>query len=74
MDAEAAQMIGAGLACVALAGVGIGLGNLFATSIATFGRNPSVMGKLQPIMLLGFALVEATGLFALVIAFILVFR
>ena len=73
MEVEAAKMIGAGLACIGLAGVGVGIGNVFATRIATFGRNPSVQQKLQPIMFLGFALVEAIGLFALVIAFILLF-
>ena len=73
MEIEAAKMIGAGLAAIALAGVGVGIGNVFATSIATFGRNPSVRESLQPIMFLGFALVEAIGLFALVIAFVLLF-
>ena len=71
MEIEAAKMIGAGLACIGLAGVGIG--NVIATSIATFGRNPASQDKLQPIMFLGFALVEAIGLFALVVAFILLF-
>jgi F-type H+-transporting ATPase subunit c len=73
MEIEAAKMIGAGLAAIALAGVGVGIGNVFATSIATFGRNPSVMGKLQGFMWIGFALVEAIGLFALLIAFIVLF-
>lgn len=73
MEIEAAKMIGAGLACIALAGVGVGIGNVFSTAIATFGRNPASQAKLQPIMFLGFALVEAIGLFALVIAFILLF-
>ncbi|MCB1972364.1 MAG: F0F1 ATP synthase subunit C [Geminicoccaceae bacterium] len=73
MEIEAAKMIGAGLACIGLAGVGIGIGNVIATSIATFGRNPAAQDKLQPIMFLGFALVEAIGLFALVVAFILLF-
>ncbi len=73
MEVEAAKMIGAGLATIGLAGVGVGIGNVFATSIATFGRNPAARQALQPIMFLGFALVEAIGLFALVIAFILLF-
>ncbi|MCB2055086.1 MAG: F0F1 ATP synthase subunit C [Geminicoccaceae bacterium] len=73
MEIEAAKMIGAGLACIGLAGVGMGVGNVFATSIATFGRNPASREVLQPIMFLGFALVEAIGLFALVIAFIILF-
>lgn len=73
MELEAAKMIGAGLACIALVGVALGIGNVFATAIATFGRNPAARTALQPIMFLGFALVEAIGLFALVIAFIMLF-
>ena len=30
MEVEAAKMIGAGLAVIALAGVGVGIGNIFA--------------------------------------------
>ena len=40
MEIEAAKMIGAGLAAIGLAGVGVGIGNVFATTIATIGRNP----------------------------------
>ena len=38
METEAAQMIGAGLAAIGLGGVGVGIGNVFATTIATIGR------------------------------------
>ena len=34
MEVEAAKMIGAGLACIALFGVGIGIGNIFSMLIA----------------------------------------
>ena len=40
MEIEAAKMIGAGLAAIALAGVGVGIGNVFATTIATIGPQP----------------------------------
>jgi len=30
MDVNAAKMIGAGLACIALVGAGVGIGNVFA--------------------------------------------
>ena len=35
MENEAAQTIGAGLAAIGLGGVGVGLGTVFATTIAT---------------------------------------
>ena len=73
MDLAAAKMIGAGLAVIALFGVGIGIGNIFSTLIATVGRNPSVQQRVFPFAIIGFALVEAVGLFALLISFLILF-
>ncbi|MBI1207621.1 MAG: F0F1 ATP synthase subunit C [Azospirillum sp.] len=73
MDGEAAKFIGAGLAAMALAGVGIGIGNIFSTLMASIARNPSVQTKIFPVGILGFALTEAVGLFALLIAFLILF-
>jgi F-type H+-transporting ATPase subunit c len=73
MEVEAAKMIGAGLATIALFGVGIGIGNIFSTLIATVGRNPSVQQRVFPYAIIGFALVEAIALFALLIAFLVLF-
>lgn len=70
---QAAKMIGAGLAAIGLAGAGVGIGNVFATSIATIGRNPSVQARITGIMWIGFALVEAIALFGLLVAFIVLF-
>jgi F-type H+-transporting ATPase subunit c len=73
MELDAAKMIGAGLATIALFGVGIGIGNIFSTLISTVGRNPSVQQRVFPFAIIGFALVEAVGLFALLIAFLILF-
>ncbi len=73
MDLQAAKMIGAGLAVVALLGVGIGIGNIFSSLISSIARNPSARDQLFPIGLLGFALTEAVALFALLIAFLILF-
>ena len=73
MELDAAKMIGAGIATLALAGIGIGLGNIFGSFITGVFRNPSAAPKAQTSMFLGFALTEATGLFALVIAFLILF-
>lgn len=69
----AAKSIGAGLATIALAGVGAGIGVLFAGYCIGFSRNPNVKGDLFGIVILGFALTEAIGLFALMMAFLLLF-
>jgi F0F1-type ATP synthase membrane subunit c/vacuolar-type H+-ATPase subunit K len=60
MDVEAARMIGAGLAVFALLGVGLGIGQIFSTLINAIARNPS--------------LTEAVALFALLIAFLILFK
>lgn len=73
MDVEAAKMLGAGIAVIALLGVGLGLGNIFATLIASVARNPAARDIVFPIGILGFALTEAVALFALVIAFLILF-
>jgi F-type H+-transporting ATPase subunit c len=73
MELEAAKMIGAGLAVLALFGVGIGIGNIVSSLVSSLARNPSVRTTVFPLAMLGFALVEAVGLFALLIALIILF-
>jgi F-type H+-transporting ATPase subunit c len=74
MDVDAARMIGAGLAVFALFGVGIGIGNIFSTLISSIARNPDVKKDVFNIGILGFALTEAVALFALLIAFLILFK
>lgn len=73
MEVAAAKLIGAGLAAMALIGAGIGVGNVFGSYLSGALRNPSAAASQQTNLLLGFALCEATGLFGLVVAFILMF-
>ena len=73
MEMEAAKLIGAGLAVIALAGVGVGIGNIFAGLVTAIGRNPSAKNEVFGIGILGFALTEAVALFALVIALLLLY-
>ena len=73
MEPEAAKLIGAGLATIALAGAGIGIGTIFGNYLSGALRNPSAAPGQFPNLLLGFALAEATRLFGLVIALILLF-
>jgi F-type H+-transporting ATPase subunit c len=71
MEVEAAKMIGAGLAVIALAGVGVG--NIFSALVTSIARNPAARGEVFGIGILGFALTEAIALFALVVALLLLF-
>ena len=70
---QSAKMIGAGLATIGLAGVGAGVGIVFPALITAFGRNPSLREQLFGFTILGFALTEAVGLFALMMAFLILF-
>ena len=62
--------IGAGFAVI---GAGIGIGNIFSSFIEAVGRNPGARGEVFTMTMLGFALVEAIALFALVIALVILF-
>jgi F-type H+-transporting ATPase subunit c len=74
MGIQAAQMIGAGLACIALVGAGIGIGNVFGSYLEGALRNPGAAASQTTNMYLGFALCEATGLFGLLVALIILFK
>ena len=68
-----AKIIGSGLATIGIAGAGVGIGLVFAALINALSRNPALRPLLFSYTILGFALVEATGLFALMIAFLLLY-
>lgn len=69
----AAKLIGAGLACIALGGAAVGVGQIFAALIQGTSRNPSLRKELFNTAILGFALTEALGLFALMMALIFLY-
>ncbi len=71
MDAEAAKLIGAGLATIPLAGAGVGLGLIFGNFLSGAFRNPSASAANQTTMLLGFALTEFTGLLGFTISILI---
>lgn len=69
----AAKLIGAGLATIALAGAGAGIGNVFGSLVIAVSRNPNEKDELTRLAVLGFALTEAIALFALMMAFLILF-
>ena len=70
---QAAKLIGAGSALIALAGVGAGIGIVFGSLIQSAGRNPLMAKQLMGYALLGFALCESIALFTLLVAFLILF-
>ena len=73
MDVESARLLGAGLASIALIGAGVGIGIIFGNYLSGALRNPSAAPGQFTNLLIGFALAEATGLFGLLIALIILF-
>jgi F-type H+-transporting ATPase subunit c len=69
----AAKLIASGIASIGVIGAGIGIGTIFGSYLIAVSRNPVMKSEMFSIMLLGFALVEATALFALMISFLLLF-
>jgi F-type H+-transporting ATPase subunit c len=73
MELESAKLIAAALALLPILGVGIGLGNMFSSYFDAIGRNPSAEDKLNKKLFLLFAFVEALGIFALLVSFMILF-
>ena len=65
--------LGAGTAMIAGIGPGIGEGNAVAKACEAIGRQPECKGDVTSTMLMGCAIAETTGLYALVIAILLIF-
>jgi F-type H+-transporting ATPase subunit c len=65
---QVSQNIGMGSAAIGLGGAGIGIGMVFAALLMAVARNPSMRGQLFSYAILGFAFVEAIGLFDLMVA------
>ncbi len=57
--------IGAGLAAI---GVGIGIGRIGGQAVEAMARQPEMANKIQTAMIIAAALVEAVGLFAVVVS------
>ena len=73
MDAEAAKLLGAGLAAIGAGLASLGVGNVFASFLESALRNPAAADGQQGRLFIGFAAAELLGLLAFVIAMILVF-
>lgn len=71
--AEMGKFIGAGLACFGLGGAGIGVGTVVGNYLAGALRNPAAAGGQTATLFLGIAFAEALGIFAFLIAMLLMF-
>ena len=70
---EAARLIGAGLAAIGVTGGGIGIGSGVGGAVQAMGRNPDAAPLIQTNMIIGIAFAEAVAIYALAVAFIILF-
>ncbi len=77
MEAEAAALLGkylgAGLACTAMAGAGVGVGTIVGNYLAGALRNPAAAASQTGNLFVGIAFAEALGIFGFLIALLLLF-
>ena len=65
--------IGAGLSLIAGIGPGIGEGYAVGKACEAIGRQPESKGAVTSTMIMGCAIAETTGIYALVISILLIF-
>ncbi len=71
---EGLTKIAAGIAIgLGALGPGLGIGLLASKAMEALGRNPDARGPIQQNMVLGLAFAEAIGIYALVVAIIILF-
>ena len=74
MDVEAARIIAAGIAMgFGAIGPGIGEGYVGGKALETMGRNPEESNSIFTKMFVAMAVTESTGIYALVIALLILF-
>jgi len=75
MDPKALAWLGAGLAIgLGAIGPGIGVGMLVSKTVEAMARQPEASGMVRTTMFIGVAFAEAIALYALVVAFLLLFK
>ncbi len=74
MEIEAVKYLAAGIAIgFGALGPAIGQGMVASKALEAIGRNPEASDKISPLMFVGMAITESTGIYALVIALLVLF-
>ena len=74
LTADGAKYIAAGIAiALGVIGPGIGIGIIGSGAMNAIGRNPEAAGSITTNMILAIAFAEALGIYALIVAVILLF-
>ena len=74
MDVNAAKVLAAGI-CMGFGAIGpaIGEGNAVGKALESMARQPEMASALRTNMILGCAITETTGIYALVVSLLLMF-
>jgi F-type H+-transporting ATPase subunit c len=70
---EALKYIGVGLCALAMAGAALAIGNIFGSFFNSIARNPSAAPKIEKYIYVAAGLAEALGIFAVLVAFLVLF-
>jgi len=74
IDADTMKLLAAAIAIgLGAIGPGVGIGVLGAAAMSAIGRNPSASGVILTNMILAIAFAEAIAIYALIVAFLLLF-
>lgn len=73
MSDDGVKLLATALALLPMVAVALALGKIFSEWMAGVARNPAASDKLQQVGYMAFALTEAIALFALIVAFIILF-
>jgi F-type H+-transporting ATPase subunit c len=74
MNPQSWAFIGAGIAVLTGVGAGIGIGIATGKAAEGVARQPEASGKIQGVFIIGIALAEATAIYGLVVALLLLFK
>lgn len=73
MTDNGVKLLATALALLPMIAVAFALGKIFSEWLGGLARNPSAGEQMQPVGYLAFAVTEAIALFALIVAFIILF-
>lgn len=65
--------LGAGIAAITGIGAGVGIGIATGRAVDAVARQPEAEGKITKLLLLGCALAEATAIYGLLVAILIMF-
>jgi F-type H+-transporting ATPase subunit c len=73
MELIALKFIGVGLLSIAIGCTSLAIGNIFSTFFSSISRNPSSAEKIEKYIYIAVGLAEAMGIFAVLLAFLMLF-